>query len=76
MSSLSKDKTFGDLKEILMKVEHKDAAGETNLYDHILQIFNILIMENVNNGYGVFEEISYAMKYMRYPSLFPDGNVL
>lgn len=76
MSSLSQDKTFANLKDILTRVEHKDAKGDTNLYNHLLEIFNLLILERIPNGYDTFEELSYFMKYIRDPSLFPEGNIL
>ena len=76
MSSLSKDKTFADLKEILIRIEHKDAKGETNLYNHLLELFNLMILDRSPNAYDSFEELSYFMKYMRDPSIFPEGNIL
>lgn len=72
---LSQEKTFAELKDMLMKMTIKDAAGETNLYNHLTEMFSMLMLERTPNAYDTFEELSIFMKYMRDPSILPAGNI-
>ncbi len=52
-------KSVDNLKQIL-----KDAKGEgTDLYSHLLEVFNMLILHYPHDALDKLEEVSYLIKY-------------
>lgn len=53
-------KSFDNLRNILRGARHESGV---DLYQHLVEVMNHIIMHNPDNGLDQFEEISYLLKH-------------